>query len=358
MNVAIIVGARPQFIKAAPILMQIKKSKVIENILIHTGQHYDENMSKVFFDEMDIPEPDFNLNIGSGSHGYQTGNMLIEIEKCLIETNPDMVVVFGDTNSTIAGALAAVKLHIKVAHIESGLRSFNRKMPEEINRIATDHISDLLFAPTNLAVENLIMEGIEKEKIFNYGDVMYDAALHFLEKARSNSNILRKLNLTDFVLVSIHRAENTDNKFRLGNIFTALNEINKQIQVICPLHPRTKRLLKEFDIKPGFKVIDPVGYLDMIMLINESQMVLTDSGGLQKEAFFFNKYCITLREETEWKELVEKDYNFICGSDIEKIRGAFSEIMKKDPVKFTDRFYGEGNSSEYIVNQIRQTFIQ
>lgn len=318
MKIITVVGARPQFIKAAPLSKKIRE-KCTEKI-IHTGQHYDENMSQVFFEEMGIPKPDFNLGVGSGNHGYQTGNMLIKIEDILTEEKPDVLLVYGDTNSTLAGALAASKLLIPVAHVEAGLRSFNMAMPEEQNRILTDHISNWLFAPTETAVRNLNNEGIRRN-VYNAGDVMYDAILHFSGIARNKSTILEKLGLNSngYVLATIHRAENTNDINRLKNIIGAFNECGQKI--VLPLHPRTKKYIQNYGLKFGDNVgiIEPVGYLDMVMLESSSKKIVTDSGGVQKEAFFLSKPCITLRDETEWVETVKSGWNVIVGAEMDKI---------------------------------------
>jgi UDP-N-acetylglucosamine 2-epimerase len=312
MKIVSIVGARPQFVKAAVLSRELRKEHT--EILVHTGQHYDSNMSDVFFQEMEIPTPDYNLNIGSGNHGEQTGAMLKGIEAVLLKEKPDWCLVYGDTNSTLAGALAAVKLHIKVAHVEAGLRSFNRRMPEEINRALTDHISDLLFCPTQTAVVNLKNEGITTG-VHLVGDVMYEALMWAVEKARTHSTILTDLHLTPkkYLLATVHRAENTDDPERLGNILSAFNQIQEPL--IWPVHPRTSKKLDEMHWQPGdhIKLIDPVGYLDMAQLEENACKILTDSGGIQKEAFWLQVPCITLRDETEWVETVEGGWNSLVG---------------------------------------------
>ncbi len=313
-----IVGARPQFIKAAVLSRELRKQHI--EILVHTGQHYDANMSDVFFQEMEIPKPVYNLNIGSGNHGEQTGAMLEGIEKVLLQEKPDWCLVYGDTNSTLAGAIAASKLHIKIAHVEAGLRSFNRRMPEEINRVLTDHISDLLLCPTQTAVENLKLEGITKG-VHLTGDVMYEALMWAIEKAKKSSKILQELNLIpkNYLLATVHRAENTDNPERLKNILDAFNQLNKII--IWPVHPRTRKKLKEINWKPKnhLKLIEPVGYLDMVQLESNASLIITDSGGIQKEAYWLQVPCVTLREETEWVETVESGWNKLVGSGINEI---------------------------------------
>ena len=312
MNVTTIIGARPQFIKAAVVSRALAEEGVSETI-IHTGQHFDANMSDVFFEELEIPRPDHNLGIGGGSHGQNTGRMIEAIEALLIDHRPDVVLVYGDTDSTLAGALAAVKLHVPVAHVEAGLRSFNRSMPEEINRVLTDHAADLLFAPTETAVRHLASEGIPDDRVHLVGDVMYDAALFYGAKAEEESHILEDNRLTrgGYVLATIHRAENTDDRDRLTAIMGGFAESGRTI--ILPLHPRTKARLAGFDIavSDNIRLIDPVGYLDMVMLEKNASLIATDSGGVQKEAFFHGVPCVTLRDETEWVELVEAGWNMI-----------------------------------------------
>lgn len=350
MKIVTIIGARPQFIKAAALSREIKKHENIEEIIVHTGQHFDENMSEIFFNEMQIPKPHYNLNINSLSHGAMTGQMLEKIEEILIKENPYIVVIYGDTNSTIAGALAAKKLHIKVAHIEAGLRSFNMKMPEEVNRILTDRISDILFCPTDTAIENLEKEGYRNIdcKIVKSGDVMQDTALFYSELARKPNFFIEE----GFVLVTVHRAENTDNKIRLKSIFEALAEIAKNKAIILPLHPRTKKIIsgKNINIANNINIIEPVGYLEMVWLLKNCSIVMTDSGGLQKEAFFFKKPCITLRDETEWVELVSNGFNIIAGADRDIILEAYNNM--KFNQNFEINLYGEGKASENIINEI------
>lgn len=347
-----IVGARPQFVKAATLSRQFAKVGVEEKI-VHTGQHFDANMSDVFFEEMEIPRPAYNLDIHGVGHGAMTGRMLEGIEDILLKEKPDGVLVFGDTNSTLAGALAASKLHVPVVHVEAGLRSFNMQMPEEINRILTDRISSLLLCPTDTAVNNLKKEGFDNfnVKIVKNGDVMQDAAIFYAGKAEEKSTIIQSLNLSDFVLGTIHRQENTDNPDNLNAIINALNEINKKLQVVVPIHPRTRNILKNLNINPEFLTIDPVGYFDMIMLLKNCEMVLTDSGGVQKEAFFFEKQCVTMREQTEWTELVENEFNILAGSDNRRIIEAFEASMNKKP-DFNLNLYGRGEASEKAAQEI------
>ena len=355
MKVLTVIGARPQFVKAATVSRALKKSG-IEEVIVHTGQHHDQNMSQVFFDEMEIPAPNYNLEIQGLNHGAMTGRMLEKIEEVLIKEKPDYVLVYGDTNSTLAGALAAVKLHIPVAHVEAGLRSFEMKMPEEVNRILTDRISKVLFCPTQTAIDNLEKEGYKNIdcKIILSGDVMYDAVLFYRQKIKTHSTIIQKEKLEGkpFVLVTIHRAENTNDPKRLKEICDALNEIQKERQVILPLHPRTKAYLHSQNLKLDTKVIDPVGYFDMLALLENCSMVMTDSGGLQKEAYFFNKYCITLRDQTEWVELVQAGSNFIVGADKSKILSAY-HAYKNSKLVESKPLYGNGNATELIAKYFK-----
>lgn len=354
MKILTVVGARPQFVKAATVTRQLRKAGAHE-ILLHTGQHFDENMSKVFFDEMEIPRPDYNLEVSNLSHGAMTGRMLEKIEEVLLKERPDWVLVYGDTNSTLAGALAAVKLHIPVAHVEAGLRSFEMKMPEEVNRILTDRISKLLFCPTATAVSNLTSEGYQAFDctIVPCGDVMYDAVLYYRDKARSVSTIIPKSGLsTPFALVTLHRAENTDDTDRLTGICEALNDIAATIPVVWPLHPRTRSRLSPAQLSPGIRVMDPVGYFDMLALLEACSIVLTDSGGLQKEAYFFGKYCITLRDQTEWIELVNAGVNVLAGADKASIVRRFKELSNKTFPARTGDLYGDGNAAATIVDRL------
>jgi UDP-GlcNAc3NAcA epimerase len=316
MLIVTIAGTRPQFIKAAALSPHLRCRA--SEIFVHTGQHYDDNMSRVFFDELDLPVPAYNLAVGSGHHGMQTGRMLEAIENVLLDLRPDCVLVYGDTNSTLAGALAAAKLHIPVAHVEAGLRSHNRTMPEEINRIATDHISDLLFAPTEAAADNLRREGIAPASIHRTGDVMYDAALRFGPRAEERSAILQELGLApkSYVLATIHRAGNVDDPARLEAIYEGLERVAATLPVVWPVHPRTRPHIDAIRARrngrPSPRMIAPLGYLDMVMLEKNARLIVTDSGGVQKEAFFYNVPCLTLREETEWVELVELGWNRLC----------------------------------------------
>ena len=347
-----IVGARPQFVKAATLSRQFSLLGVDEKI-IHTGQHYDANMSDVFFEEMEIPKPTYNLDIHGVGHGAMTGRMLEGIEEILLNELPDGVLVYGDTNSTLAGALAASKLHIPVVHVEAGLRSFNMQMPEEINRILTDRISDLLLCPTDTAIHNLQREGFNNfnTKIVKNGDVMQDAAIFYAAKAEEKSNVLKSINLSRYILATIHRQENTDSPENLQNIIVGLNEINRQTPVVVPIHPRTRNILAQLNIVPAFKLIDPVGYFDMIVLLKNCEMVITDSGGVQKEAFFFGKHCITMREQTEWVELVENGFNTLTGSDAKKIVTAYEQTKQKKS-DFSINLYGKGQAAEVAAKEI------
>ncbi|MDD2339472.1 MAG: UDP-N-acetylglucosamine 2-epimerase (non-hydrolyzing) [Methanosarcina sp.] len=320
MKVASIVGVRPQFVKASVVSRELRKKH--EEILIHTGQHYDYQMNRVFFEQLNIPEPNYHLDIGSGPHGYQTGEMLKKIEEVLVKETPDLVLTYGDTNSTLAGALAASKLHIKTAHVESGLRSLDRSMPEEINRILTDHCSDILFCPTANAVENLKKEGIV-DNVYLTGDVMVDSLLYNREIAEIKSTILNDLGLKNkgYLVATIHRASNTDDEGNLKNIVNAFSELNENI--VLPLHPRTEKFLKKYGLYDRLKcsviLTQPLGFLEFIKLMNHAKMILTDSGGVQKEAYVLKVPCITLRENTEWVETVEDGWNVLVGTNKEKI---------------------------------------
>ena len=351
MKIATIIGARPQFIKAAALSRKIYQCPSAEEIIIHTGQHFDEKMSAIFFDEMGIPKPDYNLNINGLGHGAMTGQMLEGIEKILIDERPDFVVVYGDTNSTLAGALAASKLHIPIAHIEAGLRSFNMKMPEEINRILTDRISQFLFCPSQTALTNLQKEGFDNfdNQTINVGDIMYDAAMYFGNKARKPEIDLPE----KFILATVHRQENTDDDCYLRSIFQAFNLISTDIPIILPLHPRTKKALEKYQVQTTneVKLIEPVGYLEMLYLIKNSELVMTDSGGLQKEAYFFEKPCVTMRFETEWTELVDNGYNILATPNLEKITDAVDKMLNTK-LDFSKKLYGEGNTAELILRTL------
>lgn len=357
MKLLTVIGARPQFVKAAALSREIAKHDNIEEVIIHTGQHFDENMSKIFFEQMEIPSPKYNLAINSLSHGAMTGRMMEEIEKILLIENPDFLVVYGDTNSTLAGALAAKKLHIKVVHIEAGLRSFNNNMPEEINRILTDRISDYLFCPTQNAIVNLKNEGFEhfSSTIVNSGDIMLDAALFYIQKSAMYSTVLDNIKSNRFVLCTLHRAENTDNKEILKNIVDALNEIHQDTKIILPLHPRTKKKLRTFGLNLKVNIIDPIGYFDMLEMLKHCELVITDSGGLQKEAYFFEKKCLTLRNETEWVELVENKVNLLVGTSKESILNGYKEINNSIS-SFPEKLYGKGNTSKIICDTLTKLF--
>jgi UDP-GlcNAc3NAcA epimerase len=348
MKIVSVIGARPQFIKAATVSRVLRATPGLQEILLHTGQHYDENMSDIFFRQLEIPEPDYNLEVGSGSHGLQTGMMLKGIEDVLLKEKPDCTLVYGDTNSTLAGALAATKLHIPVAHVEAGLRSFNRLMPEEINRIVTDRISDTLFAPTRTAMNNLKNEGLKKNTVFS-GDVMFDSVLFYKDMVISSGEKFRIKDLPDsYLLATIHRAENTDNPDNLRSIFMAFSEIT--LPVLLPVHPRTARLLKsEITVPRNVIIIDPVGYLEMLFLTLNAIKVLTDSGGLQKEAYFLGKQCITLRTETEWVETLHDNWNIVTGPDPVKILDAIKSMKPYAPQR---QDFGNGFSSKIIVSNL------
>ncbi|MFT6746673.1 MAG: UDP-GlcNAc3NAcA epimerase [Glaciecola sp.] len=372
-----IIGARPQIIKAAAISRAIKNNYKTElkEVLVHTGQHYDENMSAVFFEELGIPNPDYQLSVGSGSHGAQTSEMLTAIEDLIINEKPDGVVVYGDTNSTIAGSLAAVKLHVPVIHIEAGLRSFNKRMPEEINRIATDHFSTLLFSPTVSGINNLVAEGFSMEdknekaalnspKIYHCGDIMYDNSIYFSEKADEQSTVLEDVGVSsnEYILSTVHRPSNTDKKENLKSILEALNEIaqSDNIKVVFPIHPRTKNKISELlsqdfydEMSENILFIPPVSFLDMIKLEKHASMVISDSGGVQKEAYFFNKCCVILREETEWVEIVEQGAAITVGANKEKIIQAHQKLQSSD-CEFTEIF-GNGKAAEFICEKILST---
>jgi UDP-GlcNAc3NAcA epimerase len=348
MKIISIIGARPQFIKAATISRVIRAMGGIQEILLHTGQHYDRNMSEIFFHELDIPEPAYNLEVGSGSHAFQTGRMMIGIEDILLKERPDRILVYGDTNSTLAAAIASVKLHFPVAHVEAGLRSFNRMMPEEINRIVADHISNLLFAPTRTAIANLTKEGLSGITVFS-GDVMLDSVLHYKQKVLDNPGKYSIKNIPEkYLLATVHRSENTDNIQNLKAIFNSLAESG--VPVILPLHPRTRKMISDtITISSNIMVIEPVGYLEMLKLTMDSFKVVTDSGGLQKEAYFMNKQCITLRAETEWIETVHDHWNIITGTDPEKILNAIFEPL---PTSKQNDDFGSGSAAEIIVDKL------
>jgi UDP-GlcNAc3NAcA epimerase len=350
MKVVTVVGARPQFIKAAPVSRKLREKGT--EVLVHTGQHYDKSMSDVFFEELNIPAPDYHLGVGSKSHGAQTGEMLAKVEEVLLAEKPDCLLVYGDTNSTLAGALAAAKLHIPVAHVEAGLRSFNRRMPEEINRVLTDHVSRWLFCPTETAVRHLKNEGIT-DGVHLTGDVMMDAVLYNRQLADEKSNVLDRLGLSSrsYVLVTLHRAENTDVPERLAGIVRALNQLS--VPAVLPLHPRTRGKLAQTGLtidNPNVRVIEPVGYLDMLQLESHAKKILTDSGGVQKEAFFVSVPCITMRDETEWTETVELGCNILVGADTDKILDA----VERFEVDFSSvaPVFGDGHAANHIAERL------
>ncbi|WP_133406245.1 non-hydrolyzing UDP-N-acetylglucosamine 2-epimerase [Parashewanella tropica] len=362
MKIVTVLGARPQFVKAATLSRQIKKinqkrKNKITEIIIHTGQHYDENMSDIFFEQMEIPRPNYILQSGGKTHGAMTGEQLIEIEKILMNESPDYVLVYGDTNSTLAGALSACKMQIPVIHVESGLRSFNKAMPEEVNRILTDQISDFLFCPTDVAVDNVRSLKKYNNNIYieNIGDVMNDACQFYMSRATMPLNY--KPTLRKKILVTIHRAENTDDLEKLSEIVNALNELNKIYEVIFPIHPRTLKFINQYNLSLDFETYEPFGYLEMLWLLNKSDLVLTDSGGLQKEAYFLKKWCITVRGETEWVELIDSKVNVLVRPQSNDILNNVQIFIEKDKGSFfSKRLYGDGNSAEKILNVIVNKF--
>ncbi len=359
-KIVTIAGARPQFIKAAPVSRAFKQYPELNEILVHTGQHYDPGLSQVFFSELDLPEPQHWLDVGSGGHGEQTGEMLKRCESVLLEEKPEFVLVYGDTNSTLAGALAAAKLHIPIAHVEAGLRSFNRRMPEEINRIMADHLSSVLFCPTRTSVANLAREGIE-QNVYLVGDVMYDAAIQFRSKCETVSSVLSDYGLVrrGFALVTLHRAENTDDTDRLARVLRALEALAGRMPVILPLHPRTRKMIRQFglqDVIPSVRCLEPLGFLDMMMLVANARVILTDSGGLQKEAYFHRVPCLTLRSETEWTETVTAHWNMLVSTEslLELEAGIEAGLAYKGPREEITE-YGNGDAAvriaEVILNQ-------
>ena len=377
MKIVTIIGARPQIIKAAALSRAIKThySSEIQEIIVHTGQHYDENMSAVFFDELGIPRPDYNLHVGSASHGVQTARMTEGIEEILLKEQPDFIVLYGDTNSTLAGAVAAAKIHVPIVHIEPGLRSFNKSMPEEINRIVCDHCSTLLFSPTFAGVENLKREGfamdnespytIDNPKVYYCGDIMYDNSLHFANIAEQKTNIIQRLELADkpFILATIHRDSNTDHPERLNAIFSTLLNLSKECQVVLPLHPRTAKLLKtnlkeelqgQVFNNSNIRLIPPVSFLEMIALERHARLVMTDSGGVQKESYFFKKPCIILRPETEWVEIVETGNAILADANEARIIEAWTHFENNPPTTFPEIF-GDGHAAEFMLEQMLLT---
>lgn len=354
MKILTIVGARPQFIKAAAVSRAVRSfGGKVEEIIVHTGQHFDANMSDVFFSEMDIPKPKYNLDIHGVCHGAMTGRMLEGVEEIIINEKPDWVLIYGDTNSTLAGALAAAKLHVKVAHVEAGLRSFNMKMPEEINRILADRISTILLCPTETAISNLKKEGYDnfQTQVLMTGDVMLDAARFYEKQAETMAEVAKTIKYPRFALSTIHRAENTDDIERLKEIALALNELHKTLPVVLPVHPRTAKKLIDHGVKLDVHILEPVGYFDMISLLSRCELVLTDSGGLQKEAYFFEKPCVTFRDETEWVELVEVGANKVVGANKNSIVKAAEDYLQNKP-SFTQKLYGDGKASEKIIESL------
>lgn len=379
MRIITVIGARPQIIKAAALSRVILNDfQEIEEIIVHTGQHYDKNMSDVFFTELEIPKPQINLKVGSSSHGAQTALMIEKIEKVMLEHSPNAVVVYGDTNSTLATAIAASKLHVPIVHIESGLRSFNKKMPEEVNRILCDHVSTLLFSPTKSGFNNLLKEGFSKEKsnnasadfpnIYHCGDIMYDNSLYFSKLSDENSDILEKLNVQNekFILATVHRNDNTDSKIKLKDLFSTFLQITEihQLKIILPLHPRTSKmmeqlldskLLKKIQESNLLTIVDPASFLDMIALEKNAELIITDSGGVQKEAYFFKKPCIILRPQTEWVEIVETKSAVISDTNSKIILEATERFLSNPDLKFPEVF-GDGNAASFIAKEMLNQF--
>ena len=374
MKLVTIIGARPQIIKAAALSRAIRNhyADQIQEVIVHTGQHYDDNMSQVFFDELQIPRPDYNLHVGSASHGVQTARMTEGIEELLIKEQPDFIVLYGDTNSTLAGAVAAAKIHVPIVHIEAGLRSFNKSMPEEINRIVCDHCSTLLFTPTKAGLDNLKREGfpmdnngpftINNPKVYHCGDIMYDNSLHFANIAEKKTDIIQRLELKGkpFILATIHRDSNTDYPERLSAIFDSLIELSKESPIVLPLHPRTAKLLKTnlsnekqtlIFSSNNIKLIPPVSFLEMIALERHAQLVMTDSGGVQKEAYFFKKPCIILRPETEWVEIVQTGNAILADANEGRIMQAWTHFKDNPPTMFPEIF-GDGHAAEFMLDQM------
>lgn len=352
MKIATVVGARPQFVKAAVLSRVLREKTALREVLIHTGQHYDEMLSAIFFKEMEISTPDYHLGIGNLSPGALTGRMVEALETVLLKEKPDWVVVYGDTHSTLAGALAAMKLHIPLAHVEAGLRSYNRKMPEEMNRILTDHASERLFTPTEMASQTLLKEGICPSKIEQVGDIMYDAVLYYKEKAFQKSTLHHRLNLKpqNYALATLHRAENTEDPHTLHTIFQALKALANQMQVVVPLHPRTRKALHhlgQLDHLHPLQILDPLGYFDMLALESQAQLILTDSGGVQKEAYFFKVPCLTLRKETEWTELLTHRFNTVIGHSLDAILDHAHTAVNHVP-DWNIPLYGNGKTGEKI----------
>jgi UDP-GlcNAc3NAcA epimerase len=353
MKIINVVGARPQFIKAAMVSHELKKHAEVNEVIVHSGQHFDQNMSENILKELEFPEVKYNLDINQLSHGAMTGRMLEMMEEIFIKEQPDLIIVYGDTNTTLAGAIAAKKLQIPIAHVESGMRSHNWKMPEETNRVLTDRISDFLFCSSESAIQNLKKEGFDYFgcKMINCGDIMLDAALHYVEVAERKSKILSEIGKKDFVLCTIHREENTNDLSRLSDLLAAVKEINRKIPVIFPVHPRTKKLMESNNLVPDAVVTGPLSYFDMLVLLKNCSLVMTDSGGLQKEAYFFEKPCLTLRYETEWTELVDHGFNKVVGTTPDWIIKNFDWMMENIP-DFSVKLYGEGHAAKKIVETI------
>ena len=353
MKILTITGARPQFIKAGVVSKAISEQPGIQQQFVHTGQHFDANMSEIFFEQLTLPRPDYQLNINSGNHGAMTGRMLAALEEVLLDEQPDRVLVFGDTNSTLAGALAAAKLHIPVAHVEAGLRSFNMRMPEEINRILTDQLSDVLYCPTQVAMENLANEGFARKPVQTLcvGDVMQDSAILFAEFAAPPQNFEAD---EGFVLATLHRAENTDDSARLSAIVDAINELHRTTaEVVMPLHPRTRKAIRDLGLKLDARVLEPVGYLEMLWLLRRCGLVLTDSGGLQKESYFYGKFCVTMRDQTEWVELIDAGANLLTGANRADIISAVSDNIGR-AIDDDDQIYGGGEASRRIATHLAE----
>lgn len=356
MKILTVIGARPQFIKASMFSKAVKLKNDVEEVIIHTGQHYDDHMSAVFFDQLKLPQPDYDLGVGSGSHGQHIGKMVMKLEEMMLSIKPDVVLVYGDTNSTLAGALAASGLHIPVAHVEAGLRSFNKKMPEERNRVLTDHLADWLFCPSKAAVENLKREGISK-RVYLTGDIMYDSLLHYKSHAFEQSTILKALSLSrqNYYLATIHRAENTDHPERLKSILTAIRQLS--LKVVLPLHPRTKQKISAHGLDdmlkaPMIHVVAPLNYFDMLRLASEAKAILTDSGGVQKEAYMLKVPCVTVRDETEWEETVQAGWNRLVQAEPQKIVATVKslQVPASSPTLF-----GDGNTAENICDILMKT---
>jgi len=353
MKILSVLGARPQFIKAAPVSRALEAQAELCEIIVHTGQHYDRNMSELFFEEMRIPRPKYNLGVGSASHAVQTAKMLPQLESVVLEEQPDWMLVYGDTNSTLAAALVAAKMQVPIAHVEAGLRSHNRRMPEEVNRVVADHLSSMLFAPTKTAVRNLLREGVDETAIHHVGDVMLDASLHFRQVAERESNILAKMQLTPrlYCLATIHRAENTSEAAVLKELLDILRALSRTLPVVLPLHPRTRDAVRQFGLEKSLEgiahVVEPVGFLDIMMLESAAALIVTDSGGMQKEAYFFHVPCVTLRGETEWTELVECGFNFLAGGSRDVALRVAQEALAAKP-DWSIQLYGAGDASRRI----------